>query len=373
MHQQFPPVQARTAGSAPATWFLKVDESHIRGPISLQTLREWAETAAIAPDDQVSPDGNSWQPASSLPVLSMEWLADLGGGQSYGPFNILAAPKLVERGVLHPDSALRKRFLNPEAGPETPRPAPPPSSSPATAPLVDQRVAGLEGELRQLRMDLARLQDVRAEPQPETGARPLIATGGENLAPAIDQLLDKVHHTEQMIQRLVQSGEPPRVIESTAEMLPAAPAARMPLWTANRRPLTPRQDVYEMEPVEDVREMARMRRFRVQTMRWNVINSSMVISTGAMVGAVGVMLEVEPVKLTGLILSGLGIIYLFIALLVLMGQKLMKWFAVVAVTEMPPGQDTGHPVRGVLNITFYWFNRHFRPPPPGNAGPHTQP
>ncbi|MCE9616718.1 MAG: DUF4339 domain-containing protein [Lentisphaerae bacterium] len=359
-------------------WFLRVDDNQIRGPVSLSTLRQWAESGTLGAGDLISPDAKSWQPAATVQGLEMEWLADLDNGESYGPFNIKAIRQLVERGILRPDSVLHRRSestrLDTGSGTE---PAPLTTVSPrqgthATKP-ADERVVNLERELRDLRAQLAGVQRVHLAPS-HTGPdrRALTDTGNQGTA-AIDRLYDKVQHTEDMLQRLLQAEEQVNAQESSAERnLPtASPAAhRATAWQANSRPGMVRRRPLVMESDDDMewelpanpRELARTRRFRAQTLRWNVINSSLVIGTGVTVGAVGIMLGVEPVQYTGVVLSFLGIVYFGVAMLLLLTRKLSNWGHLSVIKESAPSEE-GHPLRGAMNISIYWFNRKFRAPP----------
>jgi hypothetical protein len=94
-------------------------------------------------------------------------------------------------------------------------------------------------------------------------------------------------------------------------------------------------------------------------LRWNVINSSLVIGTGVTVGAIGMILEVEPVQITGLVLSLLGLTYFGIAMILLLARTLATWAHLVVVRETETA-DAAPSLRGALNITIYWFNRRFR-------------
>ncbi len=97
-------------GAGPSrTWYARLPDGSVYGPVDLPTLCQWAAESRIAPGHEVSPDGHNWQPAESLPTLKMEWFAHLPNGRTYGPFNVRAVPVLVEAGLLSADATLSHR------------------------------------------------------------------------------------------------------------------------------------------------------------------------------------------------------------------------------------------------------------------------
>lgn len=372
--------QTHTEPDAPAgagdVWFLRLDAMHVRGPITLATLREWAERGALSPLEEVSRDGHQWQRAYSLPALDMVWEADLAGGQTYGPFNILAARHLTERGILKPDSVLRRVAAGADGVPATPAAAEA-ATPPAALPAVDgprntpdetDRIVYIEHELRTLRRDLASLQRTPVY-APGPSGRALTASTPDAATVAAGRVAEKIHRTEALLQQLVQERTEATETAEAWSHPGATPTERGA--TAGRHAPVTRQDLaslhedgYIIWKPEDVRELARVRRFAVSTLRWNVINSSLVIGTGVTVGALGVILEQEPVHYTGLVLSLMGLLYFVGVMLMMLVQKLPTWISVAMPQEEGGPSYDGHPVRGVLSITVYWFNRKFRPRPP---------
>lgn len=357
-----PYTDSATPMDDPVTWFLRVDDTRIRGPVPLATLREWAEEGSITAEDEVSADARVWQPAATLPALAMEWVADLGGGHTYGPINVQAARNLVERGILKQDSVLRRRPMRSALAAPSHVPAVAPAAP--RAPIMtgngdENRIGRLEYELRAMHAELARLQS-HPVPTAEPTARGLTATNQPTTV-AIDTLYDKVERTEKMLEHLVASRHEIEVHDA----YPLAPHPRNLPVAPRRLPRAPLIDdrIYAQEDAEEMRELARTRRFHVQTFRWNIINSSMVIGTGVIVGAIGFMLENDPVSYTGLVLAFLGVTYFGIAMLLLLGRKVAAWAHLVIVRD-PANNEDGQPLRGALNITFYWFNRQFRGRPP---------
>jgi hypothetical protein len=96
----------RATGTAEG-WFFRQGEA-VSGPVALPDLRRLAEQARMEPDTDVSSDGKAWRPAKSVPELKMVWIAYREDGTTYGPFNMLAAPHLVRRGLIHVGTAIRK-------------------------------------------------------------------------------------------------------------------------------------------------------------------------------------------------------------------------------------------------------------------------
>ena len=128
-----------------ARWFLKVSDDLIYGPVSMETLYDWATEGRIAPGHLVSNDKATWAPAESFPSLRMECTVDNGNGGTYGPFNLLATPHLVQQGLIRPDAVIVNTLTGQEiraasvAGPE---PAPTTAAEPTATqavPLPDTR------------------------------------------------------------------------------------------------------------------------------------------------------------------------------------------------------------------------------------------
>ncbi len=91
------------------TWFLRISDGSVFGPVDTTTLCEWAAQSRIAPGNDISSDRQEWKPAESMPELKMEWYADLPNGTKYGPFNVLAVPNLCTAGTIPSDATLTNR------------------------------------------------------------------------------------------------------------------------------------------------------------------------------------------------------------------------------------------------------------------------
>lgn len=91
------------------SWYLRKSDKSIYGPVEHATLCAWAASGRIVPDDEVSEDQQHWQPAPSLSALKMDWVLDLGGGETFGPLHALALAELVRDGSVGPDQPVRHR------------------------------------------------------------------------------------------------------------------------------------------------------------------------------------------------------------------------------------------------------------------------
>jgi hypothetical protein len=105
------PSQAKAVGArdeieTPA-WYLRIGEDRVYGPLTLATLCSWAEEGRVVGDNAISRDGHNWLHAESVPALKLEWTALLETGVSFGPFNILAIPTLLQAGVVSPETELQ--------------------------------------------------------------------------------------------------------------------------------------------------------------------------------------------------------------------------------------------------------------------------
>ena len=86
-------------------WYLRTQDDTF-GPETRERLLEWAKMGRIQPGQEVSPDGETWQPAVEVPFLDMRWSIDIGDGTPRGPFNKCAAEALLRSGRLPPGSKL---------------------------------------------------------------------------------------------------------------------------------------------------------------------------------------------------------------------------------------------------------------------------
>jgi hypothetical protein len=95
--------------SEPESWFLRTSPESIHGELTLDILRQWAESGRILPANEISNDGETWIVASELPDLKMDWVVTLKSGVVHGPLNLLSVPLLFRRGVIDQDAVLENR------------------------------------------------------------------------------------------------------------------------------------------------------------------------------------------------------------------------------------------------------------------------
>lgn len=98
--------QTRMTDPTASTWYLRIDDGSVFGPVETETLRLWAQQGRVAPGNAISVDRTNWYPAKEFEGLEMQWLAELSNGTTYGPLNIRALEELISTGTVMPDAAL---------------------------------------------------------------------------------------------------------------------------------------------------------------------------------------------------------------------------------------------------------------------------
>jgi hypothetical protein len=93
----------------PASWYLKIDEASVFGPIVLADLQSWTTEGRIGPQHLVSRDQQQWGPASDLPELGMDWMVSLPDGTAFGPLSLGAIRTLVKDGTVTADARIAHR------------------------------------------------------------------------------------------------------------------------------------------------------------------------------------------------------------------------------------------------------------------------
>jgi hypothetical protein len=66
----------------------KAPDNAIYGPVDTEMLKEWANSAQIAPEDEIDQSDDKWQPAPEIDFLEMVWVVKLPGGDTYGPTTV---------------------------------------------------------------------------------------------------------------------------------------------------------------------------------------------------------------------------------------------------------------------------------------------
>jgi len=78
----------------------KAPDNSIYGPVDLDTLKEWANSAQIAPDDMVDASDEKWRAAPEIDFLEMLWLVKLQGGEIYGPTTVGTLREFINEGLV---------------------------------------------------------------------------------------------------------------------------------------------------------------------------------------------------------------------------------------------------------------------------------
>ena len=77
------------AEEASMIWRIKkAADNSIYGPVDMETLKEWADSAQIAPDDMIDESDENWRLAPEIDFLEMLWLVKLPSGEIYGPTTV---------------------------------------------------------------------------------------------------------------------------------------------------------------------------------------------------------------------------------------------------------------------------------------------
>jgi hypothetical protein len=78
----------------------KAPDETIYGPVDTDMLKEWANSAQIAPDDQIDESNDQWRPAPEIDFLEMLWVVKLPGGESYGPTTVGTLREFINEGLV---------------------------------------------------------------------------------------------------------------------------------------------------------------------------------------------------------------------------------------------------------------------------------
>ena len=86
------------------SWYVKAPDGKVFGPAGLDKLKAWTDESRITSDCQVSKDGKSWAPASSLADLGMIFLIELKPGYVFGPYSQKVIENMVDAGEFPPEA-----------------------------------------------------------------------------------------------------------------------------------------------------------------------------------------------------------------------------------------------------------------------------
>jgi hypothetical protein len=145
----------------------KAPDNSIYGPVDVETLKEWANSAQIAPEDMVDESDENWRVAPEIDFLEMVWLVKLPGGETYGPTTVgtlrefineglVTEKTLVTHGKTHQSLPLTALVAAVDFEKKRASRRPPTEVNKSTASLAvemakDQHIRQLEEDLRELR------------------------------------------------------------------------------------------------------------------------------------------------------------------------------------------------------------------------------
>jgi len=86
---------------SPMLWRVKkaADES-IYGPVDENTLKQWANSAQISPDDQIDISDENWREAPDIEFLDMLWMVTLPDDEIYGPTTVGTLKEFIHEGLI---------------------------------------------------------------------------------------------------------------------------------------------------------------------------------------------------------------------------------------------------------------------------------
>jgi len=154
----------------PMLWRVKkMPDNAIYGPVDETTLKEWANSAQISPQDQVDISDENWKLAPEVEFLNMLWMVSLPDDEIYGPTTVGTLREFIHEGLISektqathvktqqslPIAAL---FAAVEFEKKRASRRPPMESNKSTASIAvdmakDQRIRQLEEDLKELRLE----------------------------------------------------------------------------------------------------------------------------------------------------------------------------------------------------------------------------
>lgn len=78
----------------------KADGGEVYGPIEGKTLKEWADSAQVAPGDEYDQGEGNWQPVTRLEFLDMIYKVKLSDGTDYGPTTVGTLREFLGEGIV---------------------------------------------------------------------------------------------------------------------------------------------------------------------------------------------------------------------------------------------------------------------------------
>ena len=155
---------------SPMLWRIKkAPEDAIYGPVDAEMLKEWANSAQIAPHDMVDESDENWREACEIEFLEMLWMVKLPGEELYGPTTVGTLREFIHEGLISEKTLARHvksnqslpiaaLFAAVEFEKKRALKRPPKEAMKSTAVLAvdmakDQRIRQLEEDLKELRRE----------------------------------------------------------------------------------------------------------------------------------------------------------------------------------------------------------------------------
>lgn len=91
-----------TGDDTPMPWRVrKAADQSIYGPVDTDMLKEWANSAQIAPEDMIDESDDNWRAAPEIAFLEMIWQVKLPGGEIYGPTTVGTLREFINEGLVN--------------------------------------------------------------------------------------------------------------------------------------------------------------------------------------------------------------------------------------------------------------------------------
>src|SRR5580658_6869286 len=89
-------------GALPMLWRVKkIVDGSIYGPVDVNTLKEWANSAQVSPQDMIDLSDDNWRRAPEIEFLDMIWHVTLPGDDIYGPTTLGTLREFVQEGLIN--------------------------------------------------------------------------------------------------------------------------------------------------------------------------------------------------------------------------------------------------------------------------------
>src|ERR1700722_7665729 len=86
---------------APMPWRVrKAPDNSIYGPVDAETLKEWANSAQVAPQDLIDESDETGRRETDVELLEMLWLVKLPHSETYGPTTVGTLREFIHEGLI---------------------------------------------------------------------------------------------------------------------------------------------------------------------------------------------------------------------------------------------------------------------------------